>query len=351
MDKELKALLEKFINDCCDKKIQNFAANYNTLKFESLTPEQISLLRGAPGDAGKDFNMETALPFIQNIVEGYMNRNRADFTPALSAEQLASLKGAPGENGKDVDMNKVTEFIQSTIENKLTSMISNVMVQNMVSEIVMQDRDNFRLRFEDLTEDQIEMLKGKQGDPGEAGKNFDPAQNYELLQNITRTYMHDNRRLFCLSLSDLTDSEREQLRGEPGKNFTFEENEDHIRNIVADNFRACSEDFKMKFHDLTEQERESLRFKFEHLTADQLQMIADRAGRGQRGKPGDDAYQVALGQGFRGSRIDWLMSLQGRSAPTIKSAELKRLDNSGFVYLSLEMSDGTKIETNSVRAV
>src|SRR5690606_36754164 len=117
----------------------------------------------------------------------------------------------------------------------------------------------FALKFEDLTVEQIGLLRGPQGKDGRDGRDFDFASHSADIESLIRQAITDASENLKLKFADLSADDIEQLRGprgrdgrngNDGKNFDFEEH------------RAFFEGLKPKFSDFTAEEVEQLRLKF-----------------------------------------------------------------------------------------
>ena len=324
-----------------------------------LTPEQKEELKGDPGSNGLDgidFNFEDHKDIIVDLIK--------ENTPkeiTLSEDQIESLRGSKGDRGRDgVDGSSVT------IEEVLPSI--NDAILNRIDSI----KDSLKLKYEDLTLDEIESLRGPKGHKGSEGKDFDFEENKSRISEIISTHLESERPNLKLRFEDLTEEEKISIkgsrgqRGKAGKDFDFEENSSRIEDLIKGRFELLQPDLKLKFEDLssedveairgpkgrdgkdgqdgqdfvfedhskeiqttlieyvdsirdylklyfenlTDEEKNSLKLKFSDLTEEEKEGL--RGPRGQRGKPGREGDQGPKGEkGDKGDSIRGLPGLQG----------------------------------------
>lgn len=166
-----------------------------------------------------------------------------------------------------------------------------------------------RLKFSDLTEDEINSLigpKGDQGPQGERGpRGFDGEsfvfEEYkEEIDGLVRDYIDSIKSEFKLTFKDLSPEDKEKLRGErgprgqrgsPGRDFDFEEHREFFESLRPE---INIEDLKLRFKDLSPEEVNSLKLKFSDLTADEINSL--RGPRGQKGKRGETGERGPQGE-------------------------------------------------------
>lgn len=131
--------------------------------------------------------------------------------------------------------------------------------------------------YQDLTEEQLKELKGTPGEPGKDGKS-----SYELAVEEG----------FQGELDEYLDS----LHGEKGEPLKFSDlTEEQIQSLKG-------QDGTMTFEDLTEEQKASLK--------------GDKGDIGEKGDPGESAYDLAVNEGFEGSITEFLSSLKGEKGDT-----------------------------------
>lgn len=334
-----------------ESTIKTWAQEF-ALKFQDLTPEQIEGLRGpvgragVDGRAGKDFDFaeheETIKTWAKDFAlkfedleasdieklrgprgkDGVHGRDGADFNFAdheetirawaqgaalkfedLSVEQIGELRGPKGRDGKDGEDFKFEDHA--------------VTITQIVFDLVGELHDQLRLKFENLTSEEIEQLRGPRGRDGRDGKGFDFDSHrayFESLRPSFSDFTAEERGQLVLRFAHLTESEKAEI--------------------------------KLKFSDLSDDERRSLR--------------GARGSRGQRGPQGADGNEGAQGrQGARGvpgtqgtqgltgrNGEDGVDGRNGVDAPYVTDIKLDQTkDEIEFVF---DFSDGSTLRTNSV---
>ena len=134
----------------------------NAPKFEQLTEDEKESLRGPRGHDGKrgqDFNLENSLPEILEALKPIVEE-----TFKLSDEDKEYLRGPSGKDGRDGK-----DFVFEDCEHDIWELVKTA---------VNNSSDELKLKFSDLTEEEISSLK--------------------------------------LTFSDLTDAEKDELKGARG---------------------------------------------------------------------------------------------------------------------------------------
>lgn len=294
---------------------------------------------------------EVLLAVITKAVDGYIAK--ALETSAIRGPRgFKGQQGDPGVDGKS--------FVWSEHESAIRSIIREC-----------------ALKFEDLTLDQIEALrgpKGKDGRDGRDGKDGESAtfsfeEHREAITGVISEELKSLAPSLKLKFSDLSLEEISKLRGprgqkgRPGKDFVFEEHREY--------FDSLKSDLKLKFSDLSKEEIEALKLKFSDLTEDDLSKIklkfsdlseedkiSIRGPRGQRGRQGRDGIDGERGpvgprgpigpQGLTGLQgTPGMDGVDGKDAPTIDSVRIKEYPDYQF-SIEFYLSDGSLIETNPV---
>lgn len=255
---------------------------------------------GVYGQDGKDFVWEDNADKIKSLVE-----SAALKFEDLTADEISLLRGPRGHDGHDGK-----SFVFDTYK---------VEISSLISERVAQMSDELKLKFEDLTSDDVSALRGPKGRDGRDGKGFVFDEHLEFFQSLKPKF------------KDFSDEERESL--------------------------------VLKFSALTDEERSSLKLKFEDLTGDEISLL--RGSRGQRGRigpKGESGERGELGprglQGVRGlpgisgatgrvgpSGGDGADGQDGQDAPFVTDIRVKQTDD--LVSFVFEFSDDTEIETNA----
>lgn len=262
-----------------EETIKSWAKEF-ALKFEDLSPSQMELLRGPQGFEG--------------------------------------LPGPKGEDGKS--------FVFAEHEKEITDIISNA-----VSAV----RDDLKLRFEDLSEDEKAELRGPRGQRGKPGKDFDFEESKDKISNEIYSHLQKLQPDLKLRFQDLTEEDKEELK------LRF----DHL----TEEEKAG---LKLRFEHLTDEEKESFKLKFEHLTEEDRQML--RGPRGQRGRAGRDgidgkSIRGPIGpQGMQGPRgPQGPPGEDGKDAPVISNISLTK--EGSDIFFSFDFDTGFSIITNRVK--
>lgn len=244
--------------------------------------------QGPRGHKGRDGNSFDISEHEETLREFIKQNARIELTP----EQLESLVGPQGPQGpRGFDGNSVEiDDVLPPLTEKVTAYIDSI-------------KEDLKLKFSDLTEDEQYSLRGKRGQRGERGHDFDFEENRDQIQNIICEYVNEISDKLKLTFDDLTDDQKHELRGpkgdrgergHDGQDFSFEESKPLIVEAISTVLEEKKEDFKLKFEDLTDEEKDSLSLKFDDLTYEQKKSL--RGKRGQIGKPGQDGEK-----GDRGS--------------------------------------------------
>lgn len=330
-------------------------------------------LRGANGVDGKSFNFEEHEETFKAIAKEFALKFED-----LTEEQIASLKGPRGNSGRD---GKDFSFAQYKDQ-----------IELICSDAVNSISESMKLKFSDLSEEEVESLRGPKGRDGKNGEDFSFDRNKERIEDFCKEAVLENSGSLRLKFSELSDDEVERIRGpkgRQGKDFNFEEHREFFENLkpkFSDFTAEEVEKLRLHFSDLTEEDRASLKLRFSELTDEERTSLkGERGARGQRGGQGSDgssAYQIALSNGFSGSEVDWLKSLEakdgldgkdgvgirgipgpvgpigisvngedgrdGEDAPYVTDirVEQNKSDEAEFLF---DFSDGTTLTTNAVR--
>jgi len=256
---------------------------------------------GAPGEPGKDFDFSEH----EEIMRGWAKQFALKFSD-LSEEEKESLRGEVGprgDKGRDGRDGKDFSFEDSLPE-----------ITKIISETVYSISDSLKLKFSDLSEEEISLLRGPRGRDGKPGRDFDFEEHREFFEGLK------------LKFTDLSSEEIDKLR--------------------------------LHFKDLTEEEKGELKLKFSDLTEEDRLLL--RGPRGQRGKAGRDGVQGDKGEmGPRGVRglpgpmgmpgIPGQPGLEGRDgkdAPVVVKISINQgRDKFTLVF---HYSDGSEIESDPV---
>lgn len=304
---------------------------------------------GEKGEPGKDFNYAEHEQEIKNIL-GDISLKFENFTDE-QIEKITGPRGPAGRDGRDgrsFDMAEHEETIRAWAK-------------------------EFALKFSDLTEEDIESLRGPKGDRGLDGKAGRDGKDFNLEESLPEVSKAISETVFALSdslklkFSDLSEEEVAQLRGprgrdgRPGKDFNFEEHREFFESLkpkFSDFTFEEVEKLKLKFDDLSDEEKASLKLRFVDLTDEEK--LSLKGPRGQRGKSGRDGIDGKNGidgkQGIQGlpgipgkpgrDGIEGRNGIDGKDAPYITAIDVsQRRDKFTLVF---KFSDGSEIESESI---
>jgi len=249
-------------------------------------PEAIQGPRGRDGLPGADFSFEDHSAAIQNIIVSNLP----------SREELVGPSGKDGVNGENGLDGK--DFVFEEHSEKISSLLNT-----HFSEI----KDSLKLRFEDLTIDEMESLRGvagPRGKDGEAGKDFIFEDHSEKISSAILSYIESIKEQFKLTFEGLTQEEKDSLRGEkgergnPGRDFHFEEHQNEIK----EQLETFLPGMKLKFSDLSSEEVAQLKLTFSDLSEQEKDSLKGKEGargqRGARGAIGERGSQWSSGEGI-----------------------------------------------------
>jgi len=327
-------------------------------------------------------NKTTFIALIEAVLE--------DKIKDISVRSRRGPRGLKGdsfsfEDHKDIILGHLDKVIENNYEQ----------YKLHFSDLTEEERESLKLKFTNLTDEEKKSLRGGDGKPGEDGKDFSFEENKIDIENIILSHIEK----FKLKFEDLTEEEKDSLkirgpRGQRGKGFNFEENREEIEAILSDVFNKTKEELKLKFSDLSDNDIDKLKLKFSDLNEEEKDSLKVRGPRGQRGKsikgdrgntisvdrPNDpqdgDLYLDAItgdinkyefgewvvkgnikgpqGLSIRGvpgvqglTGRPGINGLDGKDAPTIVDVELEVV-NKDMIYFIFTLSDGKKLETNTV---
>lgn len=224
----------------------------------------------------------------------------------------------------------------------------------------------FALKFEDLSAEQIGELRGPRGADGRDGKGFEFEEHKEAINALIRDEVAKLIPDLKLKFSDLTAEDLAEIRGprgrdgRPGKDFVFEEHREFFESLklkFSDLTDEERDSLTLKFSSLSCQERDELRLRFEDLTDEErLSLRGARGPRGQKGQAGRDGKDGLSIRGLPGpvglrgepglNGRDGIDGRDGADAPYITDIDVEK--DGKKIRFVFYMSDGTKIRTNSI---
>ena len=155
-------------------------------KAIELSAEQIEILkgpkgpRGERGQDGKSFVFDEHSASISSIISEFISSIQDSLRlkfEDLDPEQRAQIKGEKGDRGRDgkdgengasFSLENSREEISSIISEHLSQLAPDLKLK--FSEMTEDEIDSLRLKFDQLTEDQKLSLKGDKGPRGQRGK-------------------------------------------------------------------------------------------------------------------------------------------------------------------------------------
>jgi hypothetical protein len=283
----------------------------------TLSVDQLQALQGKDGVDGKDgksVSIEDVIPQLSEELHKSINNIKEDLRlkfSDLTGEEILSITGPRGHKGSD-GIDFVFEDHSERIEKS---------IKNLISEI----KEELKLKFSDFTEEEKLQLRGGRGQKGSKGRDFDYEENRskieESLKNINKEFIPELK----LKFSDLTEEEIESIRGpkglkgSDGEGFRFDDHRADIQTQICNYIESVKDYLKLTFEDLTPENIDSLKLKFSNFSEEEKQQL--KGVRGQRGKAGQDgenglsAYEVAVIKGYHGSQEEWIKSLKGEIGP------------------------------------
>ena len=238
---------------------------------------------------------EIILAIIKKLIEEKMGEITAS----------VGRRGLKGADGRDFDFEENREKISEIIKSHLESLSLEKKekefnwddikddVTHVIAEVIRVSREDLKLKFSDLEIYEVELLKGedgKDGRPGRDGKDFEFEEYRHSISDIIHAYIDDISSGFVLKFSDLSESEKDEIRLKFSDLTRQEKLELKLK--FSDLSPNDKDELRLKFEQLTDEEKDELKLKFEDLTPEEVLQL--RGPRGQRGKQGD--------VGLRGSK-------------------------------------------------
>lgn len=275
-----------------------------------------------------------------------------------------SKLGPKGNPGRDFDY----EENKDKIELALNKVFSNNkdFLKLKFSDLTPEEISKLKLNFSDLTSDEILLLKGKKGDAGKNGVSFNFDNEKENINSLITGYIETIKSGFKLKFEDLNNEDKESLK------LKFKDlNDDDISRLRGPRgFKGqkgpIGNPGKNGLDGINGQDGKD--FKFEYFTEDQLLKLKGRPGsRGQKGKPGKDFQfedftpeQIKIITGPKGDKGETVIGprgdrgIQGRQgrdgrdgfdAPQIMNVEVVNYNDKEF-RLDFYFDDMTVIRSN-----
>ena len=323
------------------------------------------------GPKGEDFNFENNVEEIEEIIQRNMPKKAY-----VSESQLSQIKGEKGDKGDKGEQGEQGEkgekgdrgpkgldgqdFVFDNYKEEFENIAKSVAIKNIA----------------DLSERDIDLLRGPEGKKGDRGEGFDFDSNRREIELIIQNVVDMYKERLKLHFSDLTEEEKESLKGERGEkglrgprgfDFSLDEAFPRIQEEVACHLIENKELYKLRFSDLSASEVESLKLKFPDLSPDEVLSLKGPRGQrgpkgsqGEQGEKGDKGEQGDMGamgprgpigpKGFKGDRglagLDGVKGEDGKDAPIVTSIDVDQYKDE--FTLIFNFNDGSKIETPRV---
>lgn len=232
----------------------------------------------------------------------------------ILAERLPERgpRGQRGKPGKDFNLDDHIEEVSEILNDLVQAGKDSWKVR--YTELSAEEKEELKLKFEDLTLEDLERLQGPKGNKGRDGKD--------------------------------------------GQDFIFTDHEDNIHSSIHKYIDTL--DLKLQFEDLTEHEKLSLKGKRgEKGDTGHPGEQGDKGDRGPRGQRGKSGPQGETGdKGERGPRgvqglpgvpgVQGRVGESGKDAPIIIDIEISQVSDKKFSLIFF-FSDGSKLETPDVK--
>jgi hypothetical protein len=291
----------------------------------------------------------------------------------------------------------VISLIEDTVSQEISKIELNTSLRGPRGLAGLDGVDGKDFDFEDHKEnirniilDHKELFVGAKGLDGVDGKDFNFEENLDKISNLTQEYIESIKEDFKLKFSDLSQDEIESLRGprgqkgKQGHGFDYEEHKEKIESFLDNSMneffnKFSVEDFKLKFSDLTEDDKNSLKLKFDDLSIEDKFSL--RGARGQRGRQGIDGqdgkdfdfeenkenikntlienkenFRGPMGlrgetgakgeKGDKGAKGD--KGDPGQDAPVIEDVYVDQSRDKEKIEFVFDFNDGTRIRSNEI---
>jgi len=240
--------------------------------------------RGFRGLDGKDFDIEEHLPTIQSELVKIFDSRKSELKLSFEDLSFEEKESLRGRDGKN--------GIDGIDGKSLTFEDCREELTSSLLDYLNSNVEKFKLKFSDLTFEEKRTLKGSRGQRGKEGpkgKDFEWSEHETEILGHFRKFVEENK----LKFSDLTDEEKLELRGERGEKGSRGRDGRDGKDF---SFEESKEDiknlvleekeiFRLKFSDLSEEEKNQIKLKFDHLTEDDKRQL--KGPRGQRGRTGE----------------------------------------------------------------
>lgn len=293
-----------------------------SLKFSDLTHDELQQLRGprglngARGPAGKDFAFEEHTEAITKIIFesiGAMSEELKLKFSDLDEHDKAELRGPRGERGpagKDFVFEDHVEYFNS-LRLKFSDLTPEEVdsLKLKFSNLTDEERDALKLRFEHLTEEDKFSLRGARGQRGKPGSRGETGEKGDKGETGARGPQGLRGLPGPIGMTGQTGP-----RGPAGRDG---EDAAQIVDIKMDVNRDNQFRFEFWFDDGT-----VLFSNYINLPTGPTNVYVAGSGFAGGGSSsgggsgdGKSAYEIAVENGFVGTEVEWLESLNGDPGP------------------------------------
>lgn len=278
--------------------------------------------RGPRGFDGKDFDFTEHQDKIFEQIESVFQVQKDGLKLKFSDLTPDDIESLRGSSGRDGKSFNIEEH--------------RVEILTHLDQLFDASKESFKLKFSDLAQEEILSLIGPSGKDGES---FDWEKEQGQIKNLISDFVIENRDQFKLKFDDLSPEEissiigprgrdgKDGIHGEDGKDFVFVEHEASISSLVAQHLSDIKDSLKLRFDDLSDDEKMQL-----------------RGPRGQRGKQGHDFIYDEHKDKIEAHIDDSVFKL----APSLKM-KFSDLTDEEKLELKLKFEDLTEEERFSLR--
>jgi hypothetical protein len=340
----LVAFIIKLVGDQVAKASSDF--------FRAPTVRSLRGPIGPRGEDGKHFVFSEH----EEEIRSFAKQCALKFSD-LTEEQVRYLKGPKGKDGRDGNNGSDgKDFIYEEHRKH---------IEDFVSGEIDKLKPELKLSFSDLTSEEIGSIRGPRGADGRDGKSFLFDEHKDEIDSVIREEVLNLKEDLKLKFSDLSWQEINQIkgprgqRGKPGEGFSFEKHRGFFESLkprFSDFSEEEKDSLKLKFSDLSDENKSLLKLKFSDLSFEDKYEL--KGPRGQRGKPGLDGKNGTDGKngisirgpigpaGIIGPRgFTGMSGKDGINAPTVYDIRVDQKDEKTY-SLKFYFTDGTMIESN-----
>lgn len=316
-----------------------------SLKFEDLSADEISALRGPEGRDGRDGQdgQDFSYPECEEQIKAIIAENLSKLDLKLRFEdldendraELRGPKGEDGERGRDFIFEEHEEFFRS-LKPKFEDFTNEERetLRLKFRDLTEEERDTLKLRFEDLSaDDRLSLrgprgLRGQKGSTGDRGDQGNPGERGP--RGIRGTPGVGARGLTGISGVD----------GKNGNDAPY---------VTDIDLKQDASNFWFLFYysdgSVIETTRCDMPSSKTVVVAGGYALGGGGSGGGT-GQDGESAYEIAVDNGFVGTEQEWLDSLVGPPGPSGSSTIDIDCDPSVYVGAIVRLAKSNLVELN-----